>query len=106
MFLNRAKEFNVKFNLDKIQFKVKKIKYCGHIISKNKIEMDAKYIKAITELERPTSKKQLLSFLGLLKFLNKFIPNLSIISAPLRDLTKDNVPFEWGEVHTQSFNQF
>lgn len=57
-FLNRTVKYNVKFYVDKIQFKIDKIKYCGHIIRKNKVEIDSKYTKAITELEQPKTRKQ------------------------------------------------
>ena len=34
----------------------------------------------------------------------KFIPNFSDLTAPLRELTKKNVPFKWSSRHAQSFN--
>ncbi|XP_063901524.1 uncharacterized protein K02A2.6-like [Zophobas morio] len=105
LFLNRAAQNNVKLNSTKVQFKVKTIRYCGHIISKNSVAMDSKFTKAITELQIPKDKKHLLKFLGMLKYLSKFIPNMSQISAPLRELTKENTPFQWDEIHTESFNK-
>lgn len=103
--MNRAIKNNVKFNLDKIQYRVSKINYCGHIISNNNVMMDTKYIQAVTDLEMPKNRKQLLGFLGFMKYLNKFIPNLSLITAPLRELTKDNVQFQWHPIHTEAVNK-
>lgn len=35
----------------------------------------------------------------------KFIPHFSDISEPLRELTKNDVQFQWNEQHEQSFNK-
>ena len=39
-------------------------------------------------------------FLGLLTYLGTFIPNLSSLAAPLRDLLKKDSVFIWEETHT------
>lgn len=36
-------------------------------------------------------------------YVGRFIPNYSTITAPLRDLTKNNVNFEWGKNQQESF---
>lgn len=36
-------------------------------------------------------------------YVGRFIPNYSTITAPLRDLTKNNVNFEWGKNQQKSF---
>ena len=49
-------------------------------------------IQAIRDAPRPTTKRQIKSFLGLAGFYRRFIPNLSSIAFPLTDLTKKNKP--------------
>ena len=41
---------------------------------------------------RPTTKKQVKSFIGLAGFYRRFIPNFSTISSPSTDLTKKDRP--------------
>ncbi|KAK6166422.1 hypothetical protein SNE40_023117 [Patella caerulea] len=49
-------------------------------------------LKVIEEAERPRTKKQVRSFLGLVGFYRRFIPNFSTIAVPLSDLTKKGRP--------------
>lgn len=51
--LDRAREHNVRFNIDKIQYKTTKVKYLGLLICKLGIEMDKEYIEAIKNLGLP-----------------------------------------------------
>lgn len=43
--IERAKKFGVKFNKDKIQFKVSEVKYVGQIFSESGVRPDPQYIK-------------------------------------------------------------
>ncbi len=46
-------------------------------------------------MERPNNKDELLSFLGMLAYVGKFLPNLSDISSNLRNLTKKDAVWVW-----------
>lgn len=52
-------------------------------------------------MKRPENKSEVLRLLGLFKYLAKFIPNLSKQSAELRNLTRNDVEFEWTGKHDQ-----
>lgn len=105
LVLDRAEKFNIKFNKDKIQLKANRVKFMGHIFSEKGIEPSSDYIKAIVKMPTPQNKQELLRLLGMAKYLNKFIPNLSKISAPLRNLTRNDVDWHWNNDHEQSLNQ-
>lgn len=45
------------------------------------------------------------SFLGLVNFCDRLIPDLAILSEPLRILTRQNVKFFWGQKQTESFRK-
>lgn len=94
--VDRARKFNVKFNIDKLQFRSSEVKFLGLTYSSEGVRPDEVRLKAISEMERPLNKKELLRFLGMANFLMKFIPNLSTITAPLRLLVRDNVEWVWG----------
>ena len=74
--LDRCREVCIRLNLAKYKFSVQEVKYFGHIISQNGISLDPDKIKFIREMQAPTSKKELQSFLGTVNFLRKFSPNL------------------------------
>ena len=61
------------------------------ILPANGIRMGEDRIKAIIDLETPTTIKELRSVLGTITFLRKFIPNLATIIEPLIALTSKSV---------------
>ena len=62
-------------------------------------------LKAIEQAERPTTKTQVKSFLGLLGYYRKFVPHFATTAAPLTDCTKKGEPnvIRWGESQEQAF---
>lgn len=97
--LERAKEKNVRFNINKAQIALERVKYLGHIFSYNQIQPDPERLLAIEKMERPKNKKDLQTFLGVVNFMRSFIPNLADLTAPLRELLKKNALFSWTELH-------
>ena len=53
-------------------------------------------VKAIGEWPVPTKVGDVRAFLGTAGYYRKFIKDFSAIAAPLSELTKDTVKFEWG----------
>ena len=53
---------------------------------------------------KPSTKKQVRSFMGLAGYYKDFIPNFAAIAAPLSDLTRKGQPnkVEWGEAQGKS----
>ena len=72
----------------KSEFFMTKIKYLGHIISKEGICMDHKKLQIINEWPIPTNLHKLRSFIGMCSYYRCFIEKFSIIVGPLHDLTK------------------
>lgn len=102
--LQKAKDYNVKFNKDKFQFRVNSVNFVGKVVSKEGIKPDPTHVKAIKELEKPTDKKALMRLLGMSKYLSQYIPNLSKLTSSLRYLTRKNVDWNWSNEHDQAFN--
>jgi hypothetical protein len=105
VLLERARKYNVRFNRNKLQFKVPQVKYLGHLISQNGIKADPYKVKAIVDMPSPTDEKGLQRFLGLIAFLAKFIPNCSSLTEPLRQLNKADVVWDWSDSQQQSFER-
>ena len=53
----------------------------------------------------PKDAEEVRSFLGLVNYSGRFIPNLATISEPLRRLTKKGVSFDWNEEQIHSFQE-
>ena len=103
--LTRARERNIKFNFDKLQLRVDTVKYLGTIIGADGVKPDPTKIMAISEMPTPTDKSAVRRLLGMVNFLANHIPNVSSITAPLRDLVKTDVHFQWGPEQDKSLSQ-
>ena len=62
-------------------------------------------VSAITEMPAPTCKKQVQSFIEMVNYLSKFSVRLLELVEPIRELSKDKVPFNWGPEHQEAFKQ-
>lgn len=82
--LNRLRKFNIKLNPNKINFKTNEVRYIGHVLTDKGIKADPRKTDAIMKMPQPKNIKEMKSFLGIVNYLGKFIPNLSTISEPLR----------------------
>lgn len=100
--VSRAKQLNVKFNVQKLQYKVQEVSFLGHIFNDQGVNVDPKRIKAIVNMEHPTSKKELQRFLGMINYLRSFIPNMAELTEPLRQLLKNKVDFLWTNNHEKT----
>lgn len=93
--LNRARERNVTFNKDKCQFRKNEVNYVGHTFSKDGIKVDKNRVRAIVNMPSPKNREELLTFLGMIEYVGKFIPHLSEVSSVLRNLIKKNTVWLW-----------
>ena len=81
------------------------VEYLGFMLTKDGMKPQQCKVAAIKRIPRPTTKEEVLSFLGLITYYRWFIQRYSHIAAPLRDLTKKdaNVMKDWGEEHDRAF---
>ncbi|KAK1621416.1 hypothetical protein QYE76_026933, partial [Lolium multiflorum] len=69
------------------------------------VEVDVSKIEAIQNWHTPMNVSQVRSFHGLAEFYRRFVPKFSTIAAPLNDLTKKGVIFEWGAAQDHAFDE-
>ena len=97
--LERLKVKNIKLNPKKISFKQKQVKYMGHKLTDQGVKADEEKITAIKNMKTPQNLAELKTFLGMVTYLGKFLPNLSQETECLRQLEKKEVAWHWIEQH-------
>ena len=97
--LTRVRERHIKFNRDKIQFRVSQVKYMGEVVSELGLSPDPEKNPAIHSMPTPSCKQDLQRLLGMINYLAKYIPNMSELTAPLRSVLKCDVPWAWFPEH-------
>ena len=103
--LQRLSERGLTLNADKCQIGLDRIEFMGHVLSEHGISLAESKTEAVLNARRPESVAEVRSFLGLVNFSSRFIPDLATIAEPLRRLTKKSEPFEWGQQQEESFNR-
>ena len=80
--------------------------FLAHRLEQGKIALYQENVGKIKDAPRPSTKKQLPSFMGLAGYYSDFIPNFAVIAAPLSDLTRKGQPnkVEWGEAQEKAYH--
>lgn len=94
-FLWRCEEKNVVLNAEKLRLREEEVPFIGHIATARGLAADPKKIRAIAEMPAPTDRAGVQRLLGLAQYLTKFLPKLSDLIKPLRDLTKKDIAWSW-----------
>ena len=93
--LETARKCNVKLNFDKLQYKKTEVDFFGETYTMDGHKPVQSKVSAIVEMPAPTCKKQVQSFICMVNYLSKFSVRLSELAEPIRELSKDKVPFNW-----------
>ena len=80
-----------------------RIEYLGHVIDENGLHPTDDKIAALKQAPTPKNVTQLHSFLGLINYYSKFLPNLSTKLRPLYNLLLKNKCWTWTEQHDMAF---
>ena len=103
--LQRARETGLCFNLDKCKFRCTRIPFFGHIIGAEGLQPDPRKIDSILSMDPSSSLADLQTFLGMVQFLSRFVPNLASIAASLWALTKKTSEFVWSPEHQSAVDR-
>ena len=89
--LGRLEEANLRLKPQKCNFAKTCTEYLGHTLTSDGVKPNSNKIKAVLEYPRPTSAKEIKSFIGLVNYYRRHLKNLAAIARPLTALTrKDN----------------
>lgn len=98
--LDRIHKRNIKINEQKSEFGLREVVFLGHHVSTKGIRPTDDKIRAILDLQPPSSTSELRSLLGLINFVGKFIPNLAAMTRHMRSLLVKQIPFCWKTEHS------
>ncbi len=81
------------------------VEYLGHILSDKGLQPSRRNITAILSAPTPENVTQLKSFLGMVTYYLKFLPNLSSTLSPLYLLLQKQVKWNWGQKQDDAFGE-
>jgi len=80
------------------------VEYLGYQVDAEGLHTTAGKIKAIVDAPRPCDVKQLRSFLGLVNYYGRFVPNLATVAHPLNKLLCKDVKWQWNKECDSAFS--
>ena len=101
--LAKLQEHGFRVRLNKCEFFKNSVEYLGHIIDRHGKRPSETSIAALKQLPRPQDVQQLQAFIGKITYYGRFISNLADKAAPLYNLLKTSVKFEWSTECQKAF---
>ena len=99
----RLRIHNLKLRPNKCNFAKERVKFLGHVVSKDGLSPDPDNVEKVQNHPIPKTVKQVRAFLGLSGYYRKFIQNYSRIATPMLKLLQKNVRFSWGDDQQRAF---
>ena len=101
--LDRLEEAGLRLNRGKCVFMTDSVAYLGHIVDAQGLHPDPDKVRAVVEAPQPRCVSELKSFLGLLAYYSKFLPDLATVLAPLYALLRRDTPWSWSKKREEAF---
>jgi transposase InsO family protein len=101
----RLKAANFTIKLSKCYFGKSEAQYLGHIVSRDGVKPDPSKIAAVENFSVPQTLTDVRSFLGIVNYYHRFVPDLGTLAEPLYYLMKKNVHFNWNEQCQAAFEK-
>ena len=102
---HRLSERGLTLNPEKCVFDKEHLDFFGYTFGPAGMTPDPKKVQAIKDATPPSNTAELRSFLGTVNYVSRFIPDFSTTTAPLRDLTRRGVKWQWAKHHQHAFDQ-
>ena len=103
--LKRLQEHGLRVKKKKCSFFSKSVTYLGHKIDKEGLHTSNNKVKDLVNTDPPENLQQLRSYLGLVNYYGKFIPNLSTVLHPLNELSQKSKKWEWSSKCDEAFKK-
>ena len=100
---SRIRDAGLKIKPEKCSFLKEKVKYLGHIVSKEGIAADPEKTATVKTWPTPTRTKEVQQFLGLANYYRRFIKDFAQIAKPLHKLMERTSSFLWTTECQKSF---
>ncbi|XP_033112014.1 uncharacterized mitochondrial protein AtMg00860-like [Anneissia japonica] len=102
--LERLNTYNMRVNCEKCEFFKDSVTYWGHDIQSESLQKPLDKISAVVNAPKPEHTQQLRSFLGLINYYRRFLPNLSSVVAPMNELLQGEKVWKWTKACDEAFS--
>lgn len=103
--LKRLREAGFRLKREKCEFLKEQMEFLGHVVDARGVMPSPKKVQAMINMPESKNMKEVESFVGMVQYYGKFIPNLSTIAAPLNELRKKEVRWHWDKAQVEAFQR-
>ena len=101
--LDRCRKVGIRLNKEKADLRKSEITFLGHKITKDGLMIDPEKLEAVKEMPKPQDVEGVRRLCGFVNYLAKFLPKLSEVLEPIRQLTRDDVVWNWTPACDRAF---
>ena len=94
----------MKLSREKCKFRQTEITYLGERLTLHGVKPDVEKLKAINDYAKPSNKQDVQCLLRMVNFIAKFGMQVCKVTAPLHELIKKNISFDWLDIHDKAFS--
>ena len=103
--VDRLEKAGFRCRTDKSQFLMEEVVYLGHRVSKHGISPVKDKVETIVKAPYPETREELISFLGMIQYYSRYLPNLHNVIEPLNRLRSKSVPWHFDETEKHAFDK-
>ena len=103
--LRKLSTAGVRAEKEKCIFMAPSVAYLGHVIDATGLHPLPDKVRAIQEVPTPKQVSELKSYLGLLTYYSRFLPNLPTKLAPLNKLLSPKFKWKWKPEQEKAFQE-
>ena len=103
--LQRCQDVGIRLNQSKLKLRQKCVNFLGHLVTSEGLKPDPLKCQAINQMPHPEDSKGVQRLNGFVNYLAKFLPSLSHVMEPIRQLTRKDVPWNWGKPQQKAFEK-
>lgn len=101
----RCRKYKLCINPMKCAFRVSAGKFLGFLVHHKGISVDSTKAIAIATMRRPTTVRELKSFLGKVSYIRRIVPGLASVTSSLSKLLKKGAEFTWETEQQEAFQR-
>ena len=103
--LERMSCMGIKLKKEKCVFIKPSVEYFAFVVDRDGIHPSPRKVQAIEEVPVPENPTELKSFLGLVNYYHRFVPDMATLANPLNRLLVENIPWKWSKQCQEAFQK-
>lgn len=101
--LQRLANAGMRLKKQKCEFMLSSVSYLGHVISAAGLHTEEAKVRAVVDAPQPKNVTELRSFLGMVNYYGRFLPDLATTLSPLYSLLRQTTSWLWGTKQNKAF---